>query len=251
MTRSKPNNSEPNEPTFLDCAPLESSTPLEASTPLDYRDEVKPPALARITADVSPVTSDLANVDAVQRNALEVEHNEIRQQATISEPTIERDLVRQESSAYQQARSPSMPTIVEEKRVQLLEERLVVDRKKRKVGEVIVRKVIETHIIEVPVRREKLLIEQIGSEPRQLASIDLGQPVIDGVEFTSANTAASLTVSGEFASIKAASQFLATIAASQPDLGYQTVQVRIVADNVEQQQLYQQWLDRYLDSQRQ
>jgi stress response protein YsnF len=42
---------------------------------------------------------------------------------------------------------------------------------------VVVRKEIETEIIEVPIQREKLIIEQVGDEPRTLAEIDLDDPV--------------------------------------------------------------------------
>lgn len=100
-----------------------------------------------------------------------------------------------------------------EQTIRLLEERLVVDRSKRKAGEIIVRKVVETRMVEVPVRREKLIVEQVGSTPRQLAEIDIGSGEITGVELDSAITAASEpTVSGEFASLKTASQLLEAIA---------------------------------------
>jgi stress response protein YsnF len=63
--------------------------------------------------------------------------------------------------------------VTREEVIPWLEERLIVDQKKRKVGEVVVRKEIETEIIEVPVQREKLIVEQVGAEPKQLAEIDL------------------------------------------------------------------------------
>jgi Domain of unknown function (DUF2382) len=59
--------------------------------------------------------------------------------------------------------------------IPLLAERVVVDRQKRKSGEVVVRKVIETEIIEVQVRREKLIVEQVSPSYKELAVIDLGQ----------------------------------------------------------------------------
>lgn len=66
--------------------------------------------------------------------------------------------------------------------IRLLGERLVVDRSKRKVGEVIVRKEIETRIIQVPVRYEKLIIEQVSPERKQLVEINLGQAEVTGIE---------------------------------------------------------------------
>jgi len=57
--------------------------------------------------------------------------------------------------------------------VQLLEERLVVEIHRRKLGEVIVRKIVDIEMVEVPIRREKLVVEQISPDHRQLAVIDL------------------------------------------------------------------------------
>lgn len=222
MTRSS-SSDEPGNPTFVNYASLDSSTPLEASAPLDYGDEIELVAQTNATPKVPSVIPEATNVD-VQRNELQVERDNINQPVAV-------------------------PTLVEEQSIQLLEERLVVNQQKRKVGEIVVRKVIETRIVEVPVRRERLLVEQIGSEHRQLASIDLGQPTSDAVEFVQGDSTSQLAVNSEFASIKAAAHFLATIASSQPNLGCKTVQVRIVADSVEQQQHYQQWLNRYLENQ--
>jgi len=63
--------------------------------------------------------------------------------------------------------------------IRLLAERVVIGRTKRKVGEVIVRKEIETRMIQVqiPVRYEKLIVEQVSPERKQLVEIDLGEEV--------------------------------------------------------------------------
>ncbi len=68
--------------------------------------------------------------------------------------------------------------------VRLVEERLVVNCSKRKIGEVIVRKEIETRIIQVPVRYEKLIVEQVSPEHKQLVEINLGQAEGAGIELT-------------------------------------------------------------------
>jgi len=57
---------------------------------------------------------------------------------------------------------------------QLLEERLVVNRKRVKKGEVIVRKVTETQMVEVPVYREKLVVQKQG-EDSSLFEMPLGE----------------------------------------------------------------------------
>ncbi|MDP8932591.1 MAG: PRC and DUF2382 domain-containing protein [Cyanobacteriota bacterium] len=59
--------------------------------------------------------------------------------------------------------------IVDQEVIRLLEERLVINRSKRKVGEVIVRKEIETRMVQVPIQWEKLIVEQVGDDPKVLA----------------------------------------------------------------------------------
>ena len=79
----------------------------------------------------------------------------------------------------------SEPEVLEEELIRLLGERVVVARSKRKIGEVIVRKEIETRMvqIQVPVRHEKLIVEQVSPERKQLAEIDLGQ-VVTGIDLS-------------------------------------------------------------------
>jgi len=57
---------------------------------------------------------------------------------------------------------------------QLLEEQLVVNRQRVKLGEVVIRKVIETRMVEIPVQREKLVVEKIG-ENQSLFELPLGE----------------------------------------------------------------------------
>jgi hypothetical protein len=61
--------------------------------------------------------------------------------------------------------------------IPLLEERLMVNLERRKVGEVVVRKEIQTRVlqVQVPVRQEKLVVEQVSPEYKRLAEIELGQ----------------------------------------------------------------------------
>jgi stress response protein YsnF len=76
--------------------------------------------------------------------------------------------------------APKSPKTVALETVRLLEERLVAHRQRRKVGEVIVRKAIETKMIQVPLRREVLIVEQINPEHKQLAVVDLTE--LNGTE---------------------------------------------------------------------
>ncbi|BAY12226.1 YsnF/AvaK domain-containing protein [Calothrix sp. NIES-2098] len=140
-------------------------------------------------------------------------------------------------------------TEVTEEKIKLLEERLVINSSKRKVGDVIVRKEIETRMVQVPVRREKLIVEQVSPEHKQLAEIDLGTEEIAGIDLTgteipeTANLDNGLTVSGLFTSPKIASLLLNAIALEKQP-GCQQVRVSIVVDNEEYRQQYQEWFDR-------
>ena len=140
--------------------------------------------------------------------------------------------------------------VVEEEIIRLLEERLIVNRSKWKVGEVVVRKEIETEIVQVPIRREILIIEQVGSETKQLAEIDLGKEEVSSDELTevpSSNTVdrsvPNYNVRGEFLSPKAASHLLEAIAL-QKRHGCAKVRVELIVENPELQDTYQQMFDR-------
>ena|ERR687886_524841 len=144
--------------------------------------------------------------------------------------------------------------VAEEEIVRLLEERLIVNRNKWKVGEVVVRKGVETEIVQVPVRREKLIIEQVGAETKQLLEIDLGQGEVTTAEQANASSSDKLarevsssdqgyTVIGEFLSPKAASNLLEAIGL-QGRHGCQKVRVELVLDNPELQETYQNMFDR-------
>ncbi|MDZ8262307.1 YsnF/AvaK domain-containing protein [Nostoc sp. ChiQUE01b] len=143
----------------------------------------------------------------------------------------------------------NLEQVPEEQIIRLIEERLVIESSKRKVGEVIVRKVIETQMVQVPVRREKLIVEQISPEHKQLAEIDLGQGEIPGVYLTEAERLEathfdnSLTVSGEFNSPKIANLLLNAIALER-NHGCKQVRITITVEDESHQKKYQEWFDR-------
>lgn len=141
-------------------------------------------------------------------------------------------------------KSEEVAEVIEEEIIDLLEERLVVKRSKRKVGEVVVRKQIETEIVEVPVRREKLIVERVGSESEALAEIDLGKEEVTSLEHSQTSSSQSnYFVSGEFLSPQAASQVLGAIAL-QNYHGCVKVRVELVLEKPELQASYQQMFDR-------
>ena len=151
------------------------------------------------------------------------------------------------------------PEVLEEEIIRLLEERLIIDSKKRKIGEVIVRKEIEIRMIQVPVRREKLIVEQVSPEHKQLAEIildgeDTGIELAEaGITDTEAskitsNNSNELVVRGEFNSPKIASLLLNAIALERRQ-GCKKIRVEIVVEDAERQQMYQEWINRSSGSQ--
>lgn len=122
----------------------------------------------------------------------------------------------------------------------LLEEQLNVEYQRRKVGEVIIRKQIETRMVQVPVRYEKLIIEQVSPERKSLAEVDLSQGALDNIEL--AGTEDKPTVSGEFASPAVASQALEAIAKALQNR-CKSVRIEIELEDGKLQQAYQEWLD--------
>jgi sporulation protein YlmC with PRC-barrel domain len=140
----------------------------------------------------------------------------------------------------------------EEEVFRLLEERLVVDSSKRKVGEVIVRKEIETRMVTIPVRRERLIVEQVSPERKELANIDLGEqvesdkPSLPETPLSTSfedNLDGTLTVSGEFSSPKVASLLLNAIALER-NHGCRRIRVTIAVEDEQMQQKYQEWFAR-------
>lgn len=143
---------------------LEHSAPLEASAPLEgYASTPHPPQPVRAVPPVQPSAPIAATPPTpVQRPVRHVPPT--RPPADL--PPI---------AVTQPPTDVHSEVVPQEAVIPLHEERLVVDQKKQKVGEVVVRKEIETEIIQVPVQREKLIVEQVGAEPHQLAEIDLSE----------------------------------------------------------------------------
>lgn len=62
---------------------------------------------------------------------------------------------------------------VQGKTIDLVSEALKIRRQRHKVGEIVVRKVVETDWVQIPVRREKLIVEEVG-QPEPLYEVTLG-----------------------------------------------------------------------------
>jgi stress response protein YsnF/sporulation protein YlmC with PRC-barrel domain len=143
----------------------------------------------------------------------------------------------------------NLEQVVEEEIIRLLGERLIVKSTKHKIGEVIVRKQIETRMIQVPVRFEKLIVEQINPEHKQIAEINLTQEEISSVDLTpeagleNVSFENALTVSGNFDSPKIASLLLNAIALEREN-GCKQVRVTIAVEDEAHQKKYREWFDR-------
>jgi Domain of unknown function (DUF2382) len=127
--------------------------------------------------------------------------------------------------------------------LRLLEERLVVDLHKRKVGEIVVRKEIETRLVQVPIRREILIVEQVDPEFKQLAVVDLGQ-LPDDAAIAANGIELAPTVAASFTSPPAAIEFLKSLSERSSD-GSHELQMNIVLKDADAQAFYREWLEHH------
>ncbi len=158
----------------------------------------------------------------------------------------------------------STSKVLTEEVFSLLEERLMVNLTRRKIGEVVVRKEIETHVlqVQVPVRREKLIVEQVSPEYKRLAEIDLGQvnhsdhaisSVVDSqgvaqsekaVQPRLSNQGTQPIVCGETDSPQVASDLLDMIA-HMPSHNCESVRIEVVLKDSKHQDTYRALFDRH------
>lgn len=163
------------------------------------------------------------------------------------------------------------PTTLTEEVFSLLAERLRVDLTRRKIGEIVVRKEIATQILQVqlPVRREKLIVEQVSPEYQLLAEIDLdptnsadlallqqhGFATAVNHDLSSVNSPADgpnhriqpqdpTMVYGEIYSPQAASDLLTELA-DLPAQDWKIVRIEIVLKDAKHQAVYQALVNRY------
>lgn len=129
--------------------------------------------------------------------------------------------------------------------ISLLEEKLKVNRYKRKVGEVVVRKKIETYTVQVPVRREKLIVERVGQNPEQIAEVVIGESKINGFESVELVENDSLHITrSHFLTVETAQQLLQALTglSSAKDA---KIRLEIVSTSNQEQVEYQNICDRY------
>ncbi|MEN9520294.1 MAG: hypothetical protein RLZZ381_2882 [Cyanobacteriota bacterium] len=96
--------------------------------------------------------------------------------------------------------------------ISLLEEKLQVSRRKEKVGEVVIRKQFETRTINIPLRREKLIVERIGENPEKLTEVVVAEEAVNGFKYHELNNNDSLCLhKSQFLSPSTAQELLADI----------------------------------------
>jgi Domain of unknown function (DUF2382) len=139
--------------------------------------------------------------------------------------------------------------VITQQVIPLLEERLMVNFTRQKIAEIVVRKEIETRTIKVPVRREKLIVEQLTPVYKHLAEVDLGEIFFaeetskdvlkvngesnlnfeskDNVSLSSFESSSEPIFKGEFSCIEAARNFLDTIPTVSSN-GYKIVRIEVV-----------------------
>jgi hypothetical protein len=145
----------------------------------------------------------------------------------------------QKDSNYQQKE------IRESQQIPLWAEKLTVNRRQRKVGEVVVRKQVETRMIQVPIKEEKLIIERIGENPEQLAEVVIGTSQINGVPLDKFSQTDTLHITkSHYLSIEMAQNFLKALALL-PSAANSTIRLEIISDSSEEQIKHQQICDRF------
>jgi hypothetical protein len=160
----------------------------------------------------------------------------------------------------------------------LLEERLMVNFTRRKLGEIVVRKEIETHIlqVQVPIRSEKLIVEQVSPEYKLLSEVELGRSnasemavskaIEDGIILANNDdrtisigldaidrqlnpSSTQPRLGCEMHSVNAARELLNEIANMSDLNDCQSVRIEIVLKDGRQRDIYQSLFDRYCKKQ--
>ncbi|MEL6930019.1 MAG: DUF2382 domain-containing protein [Cyanobacteria bacterium J06600_6] len=98
-------------------------------------------------------------------------------------------------------------------KISLLEEKLQVARRREKVGEVVIRKQVETRMVQLPIRREKLIVEKVGQNAEKLAEVILTEETLNGFNYDELNNGDSLDLhQSKFISPIAARELLSALA---------------------------------------
>jgi stress response protein YsnF len=129
--------------------------------------------------------------------------------------------------------------------ISLLEEKLQVNRRQQKVGEVLVRKQVETRMVKVPIRREKLIVERIGKHPKRLTEVVVTEGRVNGFKYEELQNTDELHITkSHFLDVQTAQHLLEALA-HLSSVGNARVRVEIVTNCSENQIEHQDICDRY------
>lgn len=134
--------------------------------------------------------------------------------------------------------------VKESQQISLLEEKLKVIRHKRKVGEVVVRKKIETYTIEVPMRREKLIVERVGQNPEQIAEVVIGESKLNSSEAVLVEDDNLHITRSQFLTVKTARQLLQAITGLSSAKNAK-IRLEIISSSSQEQMEYRNLCDRF------
>lgn len=217
--------------------PLQVSTPVEVSAPLENSTALETSRVIR-----QPVVPEAyLEGHRAQTMAQPVETHRVEPAPIVPEVALSETQVQTPVVTHGTVRG----NVVEQELIPLLEEKLLVQYRRRKVGDVIVRKEVETRMIQVPVRREKLIVEQVTPERRPLAVVDLlDDPTDESIELFPISRTQGSTLNASFPSAQVASEFLEAIAASIPQSSA-PVKVTIAIADSSLKPTYEQVAHRY------
>lgn len=225
--------------TSVEPLPVEASLPLEYSLPLETR-----------TAAVDVPMREVATRSETVNTTSPVPASE---SSVTTEPLLPATPAPIKTTPAENRFEYVPGEVVEQHNIPLLAERLVVERRRRKVGEVVVRKVVETQMVSVPVRRERLIVEQVSPEHKSLAAIDLDRGELsqdelrrlipgasdDAVQNVSHTIGMQTALPTETVPIQTAMQILQQVnQVSQ----FKHAAVKLVFDDAELQKRYERWL---------
>jgi hypothetical protein len=219
--------------TTVDPVLLNGRAPQPEANSIVERDRELPNRLADPAPVVLPPTNELAHPIDGNGHAKDPVVTTASPGVAVDARSTPAELIVTETSKMPLSHAPEPDRQLTEE-IRLLEERLVVDRHKRKVGEVIVRKEIETRYIQVPIQREVLIVEQVDPEFKQLAVVDLGQ--IDDER-----TESSPTIAANFTSPTTAIEFLKSLG-DRSHTAASDVRLNIVLEDADDRAFYRQWL---------
>ena len=129
--------------------------------------------------------------------------------------------------------SQAKKSSLEAYQISLLEEKLQVARRKQKVGEVVIRKQVETRMVHIPIRREKLIVEKTGSNPERLAEVVINEETVNGLKYDELNQNNNLDINqSKFVSLPVAIELLSALA-QLPASAQTSVRLEIVTNDSE------------------